>query len=317
MKFPTAAAVWASVVLIAAVLGILHGYGGARFAIALGVAAALFAFEFFLAAPRVLAAVQGLLRERGGIVAPFVPLIALLVYSFGVAGDWRLMIAGAAYTVLPALLVASGTGKAPGTWEDYAAVALLWLPIEFRWMYWLFPYPPPLTHTLAILAALSTSVAAFVLMRRLEGIGYAIEWRPGFGWNFAAHFAIFAAIAIPIGIKIHFLVYDPTFARLRSLPLTALGILFFTAWPEEFLFRGLLQNFLTRTFGNPWAGLVVASAVFGLSHILHAPYPNWKYVMLATVAGLFYGHAWMRTRSLLPGTLIHALVDISWHLLFR
>jgi membrane protease YdiL (CAAX protease family) len=317
MTFPTAAVAWASVVLLAAILGMLHGYGGARFAIALGVAAALFAFEFFLAAPRVLATVQAVLRERGGIVAPFVPLFAVLIYSFGVAGDWRLMIAGAAYTVLPALLVVSGTGKAPGTWEDYAAVALLWLPIEFRWMYRLFPYPPPLTHTLAILAALSTSVAAFVLMRRLEGIGYAVEWRPDFGRNFAAHFALFAAIAIPIGIKIHFLVYDPTFARLRSLPLTALGIIFFTAWPEEFLFRGLLQNFLTRTFGNPWAGLAVASAIFGLSHILHAPSPNWKYVLLATVAGLFYGHAWMRTRSLLPGTLIHALVDISWHLLFR
>jgi membrane protease YdiL (CAAX protease family) len=104
---------------------------------------------------------------------------------------------------------------------------------------------------------------------------------------------------------------------LRSLPLTALGILFFTAWPEEFLFRGLLQNFLARTFGSPWAGLVAASAIFGLSHIVHAPYPNWKYVLVATVAGLFYGHAWMRTRSLLPGTLVHALVDISWHVLFR
>jgi membrane protease YdiL (CAAX protease family) len=317
MKLPTAVAVWASVVLLAAILGILHGFGGPRFAIALGVAAMLFAFELFLAAPRVLAAVQSLLRERGGIVAQFVPIFAVLIYSFGVTGDWRLMIAGAAYTVLPALLVASSTGKAPGTWEDYAAVALLWLPIEFRWMYRLFPYPPPLTHTLSVLAALSTSVAAFVLLRRLEGIGYAIEWRPGFGWNFAVHFALFAAIAIPIGIKIHFLIYDPTFARLRSLPLTALGILFFTAWPEEFLFRGLLQNFLARTFKNPWAGLVVASAIFGLSHVVHAPFPNWKYVLLATVAGLFYGHAWMRTRSLLPGTLIHALVDISWHLLFR
>jgi membrane protease YdiL (CAAX protease family) len=35
------------------------------------------------------------------------------------------------------------------------------------------------------------------------------------------------------------------------------------------------------------------------------------------MAGLFYGHAWMKTRSLVPGTLVHALVDISWHILFR
>jgi membrane protease YdiL (CAAX protease family) len=68
---------------------------------------------------------------------------------------------------------------------------------------------------------------------------------------------------------------------------------------------------------NPWAGLIVASAIFGLSHIFHAPYPNWKYVGLATIAGLFYGRAWMKTGSLLPGALIHALVDTLWHLLFR
>jgi CAAX protease family protein len=317
MKLPTAVSVWASIVILAAILGMLRGFGGPRFLIALGVAALLFAFEFFLAAPKVLAAVQGTLRERGGIVAPFGPLFAVLLYSHYVTGDWKTMLVGAAYTVLPALLVASGTGKAPGTGEDYAAVALLWLPVEFQWMYRLFPYPPPLTHTLTVLTALSTSVAAFVLLRRVEGIGYAIEWKQGFGWNFAAHFAIFAAIAIPIGIKMRFLIYDPTFARLRSLPLTTLGILFFTAWPEEFLFRGLLQNFLTRTFKNQWAGLFVASAIFGLSHIVHAPYPNWKYVLLATIAGLFYGHVWMRTGSLFPGTLVHALVDISWHVLFR
>jgi membrane protease YdiL (CAAX protease family) len=39
-------------------------------------------------------------------------------------------------------------------------------------------------------------------------------------------------------------------------------------------------------------------------------------VLLATVAGLFYGHVWMRTHSLVPGTIVHALVDISWHILF-
>jgi membrane protease YdiL (CAAX protease family) len=179
-----------------------------------------------------------------------------------------------------------------------------------------FPYPPPLTHTLAVLMALATAVAAFVLLRRLDGVGYAVAWGRGFTAQFALHFALFAAIAIPVGIRMGFLVFHPSLARARSSPLTVLGVLFFTAWPEEFLFRGLLQNLLSRALKNPWAGLVVASVIFGFSHIFHAPFPNWKYVLLATVAGLFYGHVWMRTRSLVPGTLVHALVDISWHILF-
>src|SRR5665213_3117828 len=98
MKLSTAAAVWTSIVALAAILGMLRGFGGPRFVIALGVAAVLFAFEFFLAAPKVLAGVQGVLRERGGIVAPFVPLFAVLVYSYGVTGNWKTMLVGAAYT---------------------------------------------------------------------------------------------------------------------------------------------------------------------------------------------------------------------------
>jgi membrane protease YdiL (CAAX protease family) len=317
MSFTVAAAIWATVVALAAFVGVWNGLGGRRFILALGIAAALFGFELFLAAPRVLDGVQRTLHTRGGAIAPLVPLFAVLVYAFGVTGDWRTMLVGAAYTVLPAMLVAASIGKSTGTWEDYAAVLLIWLPVEFRWMYGFFPYPPVLTHTIAVLLAISTAAAAFVLLRRLDGIGYAVEWRRGFGWHVALTFIVLAAIVIPLGMKIHFLAWDPTFARVRSLPLFAPGILLFTSWPEEFLFRGLLQNLLSRTFNNRWGGLAVASVIFGLSHIFHEPYPNWKYVLLATIAGLFYGHAWMKTGSLLPGTLVHALVDISWHILFR
>jgi uncharacterized protein len=317
MSLPVAVAIWAAVVLLAAFAGIHLGYSGSRFAIALGVAAALFAFEFFLAAPKVLGAVQGTLGQRGTTVAVLAPLFAVLIYSLGVGGNWKYTLIGAAYAVLPALLLASSAGRPGVTCMDYAAAAIVWLPVEFRWMYRLFPFPPQLTHTLTILLALSTGVAAFVVLRRLKGVGYVIEWVRGSGWIVLSHFLLFAAIAVPLGIAIGFIAYDPSVARLRSLPVAVIGITFFTAWPEEFLFRGISQNLFSRTLKSQWIGLAVASVVFGLSHILHAPFPNWKYVILATIAGVFYGHAWMKTGSLLPGALVHALVDISWHVLFR
>ena len=312
-----AVAAWAAIISVVAFLGVWLGFSGPRFAVALIVAALLFGFELFLAVPRVLQLARLALRGPGMLLAPLVLLFAVLIYSFAVTGNLKMMLAGAAYAVLPALLLAGSAGKSPGTWEDYVTAALIWLPVEFRWMYRVFPYPPPLTHVLTILMALSTGVAAFVLLRRLDGAGYAIEWRRGFAPIVGLHFIIFAAIAIPIGVKMHFLIYQPSLRREHYFPLSAVGVLFFTAWPEEFFFRGILQNLLSRTMKNEWAGLAVTSAVFGLSHIFHAPYPNWKYVLLATIAGLFYGHAWMKTRSLIPGTLIHALVDISWHILFR
>lgn len=309
----------------AAFLGLRAGFGGRHFAIALGVAAALFAFELFLALPSVQGAVLASFGNRGGILAPMVPLFAVLVYSWAVAGGWHWMLIGAAYAVIPALLLASGRGKSPGTWEDYAALVALWLPVEFRWMYRLFPYPPPLTHTLTILMALSTGVAAFVLLRRMPGVGYALEWRRDFAFHFGFNLFVFSAIAIPLGLQIGFLHWQPALPGIRAivltgpvaLPLSAIGILFFTAWPEEFLFRGLLQNLLSKSFQSEWAGLIVASVIFGFSHILHAPFPNWKYVILATIAGFFYGRAWMKTGSLVPGVLIHATVDTLWHILFR
>ena len=317
--------VWAVVVAAAAFLGLRAGFSGRHFATALGIAAALFAFELFLALPSVQGAVIASFGNRGGVLAPVVPLFAVLVYSGSVAGGWPMMLVGAAYAVIPALLLASSNGKAPGTWEDYAALVVLWLPVEFRWMYRLFPYPPPLTHTLTILMALGTGVAAFVLLRRMPGVGYALEWRRGFAFHFGFNFLVFSAIAIPLGLKIGFLRWKPALPAIRAIALSgpigavlsAAGILLFTAWPEEFLFRGLLQNLLSKSFRSEWAGLIVASVIFGLSHILHAPFPNWKYVFLATIAGFFYGRAWMKTGSLVPGVLIHAAVDTLWHILFR
>jgi uncharacterized protein len=317
MHLPAAAGIWAAIVILAGFFGTRLGYGGRAFALALGVAAVLFAFELFLASPGVLEQARQALGEHGAAFAPLIPLFAVLIYTIGVSANWKMALIGVAYALLPALLVASSAGKPPGTPTDYLAAIIVWLPVEFRWMYRLFPYPAQLTHTLTILLALSTGVAAFVLLGRLEGVGYAIEWRRGFAENVLAHFGIFAAMAVAIGIRIGFLTYDPSVARLRSLPLTIIGILFFTAWPEEFLFRGILQNLFSRTFKNQWTGLILASIIFGLSHIFHAPYPNWKYVALATIAGLFYGHTWMKTKSLFPAALVHALVDILWHLLFR
>jgi uncharacterized protein len=319
ISFMVALALWAIVTLLAAFEGIRLGLSGPHFAIALAVAAGLFAFELFLAVPVVIGFLERTLGSRGGFLVPLFPLFAVLIYAFEIDSSPKLILAGAAYAVIPALLLAGSVGKPPGTWEDYIAAILIWLPVEFRWMYRIFPYPPQLTHTLTILLALSVGVAALVFFRRLDGAGYAIEWRRGFTLNFILHFVIFAAIAIPLGIKMHFLVWAPTLARsqVRSLPLAALGILLFTAWPEEFLFRGLLQNLLSKSFKNQWLGLVAAAIIFGLSHIVHAPFPNWKYVALAAIAGLFYGHAWMKSGSLVPGAMVHALVDITWHILFR
>ncbi|HEY1216051.1 MAG TPA: CPBP family intramembrane glutamic endopeptidase, partial [Bryobacteraceae bacterium] len=91
-----------------------------------------------------------------------------------------------------------------------------------------------------------------------------------------------------------------------------LEIVLFIAVLEELFFRGFLQNLLEKSLRSHWLGQLIASGIFGLFHILHAPFPNWRYVLLASVAGWFYGAAYRSGGTLLSSVLAHATVDTVW-----
>jgi uncharacterized protein len=316
-------ALWAGLGLFGAFYGAWLGYGGRRFAVAIAVAMALLAGHTFPEARGVKERIRGLtgrLGRYGGLLAALIPFVLYILYAVGTDSlAWTRLGLAAAYTLAPALLLftVSGENSAAAVWQDYLAVLLIWIPVELRWLYELFPYPPPLRHILTILLALNTGLVAFLLVRKLDGIGYTVQWKRGFARIVGVNLFILAVIAIPIGLALGFLKFDPSLARLRALPLMAVGILFFTAWPEEFLFRGVLQNLLGRTLRSPWAGLFAASVIFGLSHLNNGGFPNWRYAIMATIAGVFYGRAWMKSGSLFAPALVHALVDVLWHVLFR
>lgn len=95
---------------------------------------------------------------------------------------------------------------------------------------------------------------------------------------------------------------------------------------EEFFFRSLLQTRLAAWLKSDISGLFLAAIVFGLAH---APglYLRWEQtaadlfaepsllfalaysIAVISVAGLFMGVVWFRTRSLLVLVLIHAAGD--------
>jgi len=65
------------------------------------------------------------------------------------------------------------------------------------------------------------------------------------------------------------------------------------------------------------AGWWTASVLFGFSHITNSAFPNWRYVILASIAGLFYGWTWRRTNAIFASAFVHAGVDTTWHFFFR
>jgi membrane protease YdiL (CAAX protease family) len=234
-------------------------------------------------------------------------------------------VAVAGLVFVPLALAASAQRRSPGAWQDFVTLAGIWLavkPLPNPWgwslSHWLWSYPGGrLAYVFTVVLCVNVALASFVLLRRVNGIGYSIAW--GRHWSFfiQASLLVFSCIAIPLGTGMHFIQFSPQWGQWKSLPLVSLGILFFTAWPEEFLFRGLLQNMLSRASNSELAGWWTASILFGLSHITNMGFPNWKYVILASIAGFFYGWTWRKTGSIFASALVHVGVDTLWHFLFR
>jgi uncharacterized protein len=213
-----------------------------------------------------------------------------------------------AYLTVPAVLVCAGRTGAPDLLRVLAAAIVLWLPIEFS----LLPplrLPPPEGLRAAPFAALATGLYLFLVACPLDRIGYTFVLnRRDFRLAVIAT-AAFSLVGLPIGLLTGFLEWNPRLDAVR-VAVAPVAIYLATGVPEEFLFRGLIQNTLERAIGR--AALPVASIIFGLAHL-----PDLRYVLLATLAGAAYGWVYMMTRRITASAVTHALVDWIWVLLLR
>jgi membrane protease YdiL (CAAX protease family) len=317
---------WAALTLIGTLYATWLGYGGRAFA------ATLTAFAFFFLVTLLFAArgMDDRLAARFGSASGYLLGVAVflvyLIYLFGTnTFGFGRAAAGAGLVFLPLALAGSAEHAPPGSWQDFVIIVGVWVAVkpfpnrwEFSMSHWLWPFPGGrLAYVFTVLLCVNIALATFVLLRRVNGIGYSIGW--GRRWRFfiLASFIVLGCIAIPLGQRIHFIEFAPQWSQWKSLPLLSLAILFFTAWPEELLFRGLLQNMLSRVCKSDLAGWWTASLLFGFSHITNNYFPNWRYVLLATIAGFFYGWTWRKTGSIFASALVHAAVDVTWHFLFR
>ena len=90
--------------------------------------------------------------------------------------------------------------------------------------------------------------------------------------------------------------------------------------PEEFLFRVFLQTRLEAVLHRPLWALWLASFIFGLTHIpidLHGSFAHWPDALLTAFtfqmsAGIAFGYAYLRTRNLLPISVIHMFIDSAY-----
>jgi len=123
---------------------------------------------------------------------------------------------------------------------------------------------------------------------------------------------IYAPIAIALGLSLRFLHFHAYLPPVSNVLLGWIFTFLFIAVPEELFFRGWLQNLLERRLGRRWA-LLTTAVLFGLSHFnKRALHFNWRYVLLAAIAGVFYGRAWRQERRVGASAITHASVDTLW-----
>lgn len=152
-------------------------------------------------------------------------------------------------------------------------------PLVFGFFYCrLFLDPPTFGEVMNLLrwVAVLTLAAAAVLLGSAFALGY-VNWDPKL----------------------------PSFAQVWTL-----SNLFFVSVPEECLFRGLLQGGLA-----PWgrrSAWVIASLLFGLFHFQG----GLENVLLATIAGFFFGYAYLRTGRIESAILLHFIVNTVHFYLF-
>ncbi len=265
--------------------------------------------------PERMAAIAG---PSSGWLLGVIIFFIFLVYALGTgAASFARLSAVAAFIFLPLALLSSAQSSAPGSWQDLFILVAIWVTVKFGPSHWFWPYPGGrLAYIFTVMLAVNIAIAGFLLFRRTKGVGYNIAWGTNWTLYILGTLILIAGIVIPLGLRLHFLIYSPHLSQWKSFFPLSVAILFFTAFPEELLFRGLLQNFLSSASNSDTAGWIAASILFGFSHITNTHFPNWRYVLLASIAGFFYGWTWRKTNSIFASALVHAGVDILWHILF-
>ena len=179
---------------------------------------------------------------------------------------------------------------------------------------YLVPWPKAPTPIIGEFAWLRTLLFAVLLFRQPGLANYGFlptkeDWRQGVKW-----FLLFMPVALAVGIPIGF-------AKLRQLPDdpkrialavigTFLGHYIFVALREEMLFRGLMLGKLRQTFGAT-AGLAISAVLFGAVHLPFGQFPNWRFALVAAIAGWFYAKSFLTTGSIRSAMITHALTNVT------
>ncbi|MCS6964555.1 type II CAAX endopeptidase family protein [Thermoflexus sp.] len=197
----------------------------------------------------------------------------------------------------------------------FGAVLFLWYAVEFQ----RFPENPLIAGGPSYdhLAVIVLFLWLLILAGRFPDLGFTFRWTWRDVGAVGLNLAGFAAFALPFGLLTDFIAPAASPPGLPEALIRLLAIYLFIGLPEEILFRGTLHVHFQRVLGwPPLRTLILSSLLFGLAHLNNPPKVG-LYVILATVAGFFYGRTYLQTGKVTAAAMVHAVVDWVWSVLFR
>ncbi len=201
-----------------------------------------------------------------------------------------------------------------GNWRDFLVLVVLGLAVDLRWFEGAWPAHLAVFNKILLLDA---GLYGFVLIRQLDGTGFDLRLRLkdlGIGLREAAWYT---PIALALGLSLGFLHLHGVWPGFGRMAEAWFFTFFFIAVPEELFFRGWLQNLLEKRLGR-YGALLLTACLFGLAHFnKRAMHFNWRYVLMAALAGISYGRAWRAERRVGASAVTHATVDTFWSLWLR
>jgi membrane protease YdiL (CAAX protease family) len=198
-----------------------------------------------------------------------------------------------------------------GNWRDFTILIVLGLPVDLRWFdaAW-----PPHLSIVSKLILLDAGLYGFLVIRQLSGVGFDLRIGRQDVIVGLREWLFYAPIAIILGFALGFLRLNAHLPTPGSAAGALLITFFLIAIPEEIYFRGWMQNLLERRLGRT-GSLWLTAIVFGLSHFnKRGAHFNGPYVVLASIAGVFYGRAWRARNRIAAAAITHSAVDTVWTL---
>ena len=208
--------------------------------------------------------------------------------------------------LLPGLFVWLARGKWKGV-RFLLGVMYIWFSVEFG----AIPRTGFPVVGLFKLYAIVMVLYMALISNQLTRLGFGLSLNKKEFVEALRQFIYFLPLGLVIGLFTGFLHPRLALPSIGDAVVTAIAIYFFTGLPEEILFRGIIYRFIAEYVPNTSRALALSSVIFGAAHLNNPPMVA-VYFVLASIAGWFYGQAYIRTGRIAPAALVHTAVDWTW-----